>query len=178
MRTLFIVVLLISVLTIAPAFAYDWVTSPINGHHYTLTNTPVLQPTWVEAEAEAVSIGGHLATIRNLAEEQWLKANYGTDWLWIGLNDIANLGSFVWASGEPVSYINWNPGEPSYINGPGGERELYVGYNIGVERGWNDFPDWYRLYGIIEVVPVPEPSSLLALISGIAPLMLLRRTRR
>jgi len=159
-----------------PVFAYDWATNPVNGYRYTLTNTPILQPTWVEAEAEAVSLGGHLATIRNLAEEQWLKANYGTDWLWIGLNDVTNLGTFEWSSGESVSYSNWNHGEPSYTNGPGGEGEYYVGYNIGIERGWNDFPDWYRMYGIIEVVP--EPSSILALCSGVAGLLTFRRRRK
>lgn len=173
MRILLFVVLLVCVLAM-PVLSYDWVTNPVNGHRYALTNTPVLQPTWVEAEAESVSLGGHLATIRNVAEEQWLKVNYGTDWLWIGLNDIANLGSFVWTSGEPVSYMNWIPLANSGNRiGPGNG----VGYNIGVERGWNDFPNWYRLYGIIEVVPVPEPSSLLALGSLIAPLVLLRRKR-
>ncbi|KKP92605.1 MAG: hypothetical protein UR98_C0022G0013 [Parcubacteria group bacterium GW2011_GWA1_36_12] len=173
MKTLILIVILVSVLAL-PVFAYDWVTNPTNGHRYALTDTPILQPTWVEAEAEAVSLGGHLATIRNLADEQWLKTTYGTDWLWIGLNDVANLGSFVWTSGEPVSYINWNPLCPSSTNGPCNG----VGYNIGVERGWNDFPDWYRLYGIIELQPVPEPSSLLALCGGVVGFLAFRRQRK
>jgi len=174
MKTVALVMLLVSLLAL-PAMAYDWVVNPANGHRYTLTNTPILQPTWVEAEAEAVSVGGHLATIRNAAEEKWLKDTYGTDWLWIGLNDAENWGTFVWSSGESVSYTNWNSDEPSYTNGPGGEREYYVGYNIGTECGWNDFPDWYRMYGIIELQPVPEPSSFLALCGGVIGLLAFRR---
>lgn len=166
MKLAILAVLLVALLAM-PAFAYNWVTNPTNGHRYALTNTPVLQPTWVEAEAEAVSVGGHLATIRNVEEEQWLKSTYGTDWLWIGLNDTRELGHFVWSSGEPVSYTNWNPSSPSDSNGPGNG----VGYNIGLERGWVDFPDWYRLYGIIELQPVPEPSSLLVLGSGLVGLI-------
>ncbi len=30
---------------------------------------------------------------------------------WIGLDDLANEGTFVWATGENVGYSNWNDGE-------------------------------------------------------------------
>ena len=74
----------------------------------------------------------------------------------MGFNDIAQEGNWVWSSGEPVTYTNWNTGEPSNTNG-----EDFGGFNITAAHKWNDFPDWYRMYGIIEVIP--EPSSILIL---------------
>ena len=28
---------------------------------------------------------------------------------WIGMNDFASMGDFVWSDGEPVVYEKWNP---------------------------------------------------------------------
>ena len=46
----------------------DYVTSPVNGNRYALTS-PM---TWPEAESLAVLEGGHLATVRNQQEHNWL----------------------------------------------------------------------------------------------------------
>ena len=61
------------------------VTNPANGHTYYLLSPGA----WSKAEAEAVSLGGHLATIRNVAEERWLFSTFGSSngALWIGLTD-------------------------------------------------------------------------------------------
>ncbi len=48
------------------------VLNPANGHIYYLLS----QNTWSNAEAEAVSLGGHLATIRNAAENQWVYSTF------------------------------------------------------------------------------------------------------
>lgn len=42
------------------------VVNPANGHTYFLLS----QNTWSNAESEAVSLGGHLATVRNAAEQE------------------------------------------------------------------------------------------------------------
>src|SRR5213594_729280 len=42
------------------------IVNPLNGHSYYLLS----QNTWSNAEAEAVALGGHLATIRNAAEDR------------------------------------------------------------------------------------------------------------
>jgi hypothetical protein len=39
-------------------------------------------------------------------------ALFGSILQWIGMQDFASMGNFVWSDGEPVIYENWNPGEP------------------------------------------------------------------
>src|ERR1035438_493852 len=62
----------------------DSAVSPINGHvYYLLANND-----WANAERAAVALGGHLATIRSAAENQWVWNRWGTNrTLWIGLHD-------------------------------------------------------------------------------------------
>ena len=74
--------------------------------------TIVLGPTWEEAEANAVKLGGHLVTINDGAENEWLTQYYGKG-KWIGINDKEKEGTFKWSSGEEVVYTNWAPGEPN-----------------------------------------------------------------
>ena len=68
---------------------------------------------WQDAENAAVSYGGHLVTINDAAEEQWICANLGLSNYGIGFNDIASEGTWVWASGESVGYTNWREHEPN-----------------------------------------------------------------
>ena len=65
-----------------------------------------------------------------------LAQSQGIFGFWIGVNDIANEGTFVYdSSGETVVYENWNHGEP---NDAGGEDCTKV--NNGK---WNDMPcEW------------------------------------
>ncbi len=147
------------------------VTNPANGHTYYL----LTQSTWSNAEAEAVKLGGHLATIRNAQEDQWVYSTFGgyEGALWIGLTDRDKLFSFTWASGEPFSYANWGGGQPD--NGTGGV-EFYghiwpPGHSNPPSGKWNDFADaetvlGFPLYGVAEISPVatlhlslPAPST-------------------
>ena len=57
-------------------------------------------PSWTEAEAKAVSLGGNLATIGSDSENIFLNALAPGNRRWIGLNDAANEGEWVWSSGE------------------------------------------------------------------------------
>jgi hypothetical protein len=97
--------------------------NPANGHGYTML-TP---SSWTDAEAGAVSMGGHLATVRNLAENDWLRTTFQpfaadpNASLLIGFTDAAQEGTFVWTSGEPVTFTNWAAGEPNNQGGGAGE---------------------------------------------------------
>jgi hypothetical protein len=126
------------------------IVNPANGHSYYLLNPS----SWTSAEATAVQMGGHLATVRNADENEFLRANIagfdGADRrLWIGLNDAAQLNVYVWTSGEPVTYTNWDPGEPSHAGGLEHWVELF-----GSNGHWNDNRDVpnVTVYGCVEVL--------------------------
>ena len=109
-------------------------TNPANGHRYVAFATS----TWAAAQATAVSAGGHLVTINDDAENAWILANFGYisgvgQRIWIGFNDEASEGTFVWSSGEPATYTNWNPGEPNNSSGV----EDYAEF-LGSNGKWND----------------------------------------
>lgn len=89
------------------------ITNPANGHVYYLLS----QNTWTESEAEATGLGGHLVSINDAQENEWVVSQFATfgginRYLWIGLTDAADEGVFTWSSGEPLTYENWGSGEP------------------------------------------------------------------
>ncbi|QDT67918.1 Lectin C-type domain protein [Planctomycetes bacterium MalM25] len=150
--------------------------NPTNGHTYHLLHGDGINQvglSWTEAETEALQLGGHLVAINDLAEQEWIVDTFpgqpqpggvsDSYHLWIGLNDAADDGTFVWSNGDPVTYTRWNPGEP---NNFGGDEDYVHFYNFANGAfEWNDAPD-VRLFpssggpmsALVEVVP--EPSSL------------------
>jgi hypothetical protein len=134
------------------------VISPVNGHSYYLLSAA----SWTVSQAEAIALGGHLATVRNAAENQWLVETFSAEssrHLWIGLTDAIEEGRFEWIGGEPVSFANWGLGEPNQIGGLTNEDFVaIVGYsfNLLVRGDWNDVNDldWIAgpIHAVVEVV--------------------------
>ncbi len=144
--------------------------NPTNGHTYYLLDNA----TWTDSESEALTMNGHLVTINNQAENDWVlntfdplvPTTFSSSVIWIGLNDAAQEGTFVWANGEPVTFTNWNVGQPD---------NYYWGRNHGYENyahmwttrsgqldhlgQWNDYTNDANTsssaYGVVEVVPLP-----------------------
>jgi len=132
-----------------------------NGHSYTLTNN---WSTWAEAEQEAVSLGGHLVTINDDAENAWLTETFkdtyvrsysGDPWqniVWIGYYYDASSESWKWISQEPVTYYRHD-----YPLWPQGGTRAYLHLAYHPYPGtWNANPlhdtDYsYQPKGIIEV---------------------------
>jgi hypothetical protein len=117
----------------------DTRVNPANGHTYHL----LAGGSWTAAEAAAVALGGHLATVDDQAEHDWILAQWhnwqGLDRdLWIGLTDQAVEGNFVWIDGTPVGYTNWDLNEPN--DGAGGEDYTAMRQN-NPAAFWNDLAD-------------------------------------
>lgn len=178
----------------------NWIYDPGTGLYYGLTSQ---KETWTQAEAEAESLHGYLASIPDQPTESFLLSNFvvastpgGGDRqpFWIGMYDAnfspdASNRDFVWTDGTAVTYTDWNPGES---NNSGGS-EWYVAFNFhyGVDQSntpgtWNDTTNVGSVagpyYGIIELnynPTVPEPSSAVLISLGIAGAMVFRaRWRR
>jgi hypothetical protein len=138
------------------AQAITLIANPANGHLYGLTDDSYRgidkggsigdDPTVLDAEALAVSLGGHLVTINDAAEQAWLLETFGSiasdnssnlaENFWIGLNDLEEEGTFRWFSGEPVDYINWASTEPA--NDRGEDVVLLDHPANGTLGEWND----------------------------------------
>ena len=144
----------------------DSAVNPANGHaYYLLDNSD-----WTNAENAAIGLGGHLATINDLNENNWVWDRWGTNrTLWIGLSDPSigdgtgaqHAADFVWSSGDPSAFRNWRSGEPN--NGNSGEYFTSIlpkGFAGGGQ--WNDTPNTTNvaglppIYGVVEV-PVCTP---------------------
>jgi hypothetical protein len=132
-----------------PKAPVEWpVSEGGNGHRYVRTPEPC---TWAEAAAQAEAVGGHLVTISSQAENDWVWRTFGgpDHSLWIGLSDLAEEGTWVWTNGEPVTYTNWDVGEPNNLGGEDYGQLFMAGT-------WNDTNqhDWRNpVYGLIEIEP-------------------------
>jgi hypothetical protein len=137
-------------LEIASGVVAGPITPRSGGHEYFLL-TP---SSWTDAEAAAVAMGGHLATVDDAAENEFIRSAVlgfqGVDRRgWIGLNDVASEGTFVWTSGTAVGYTNWNPGEPNNSAGLEHYAEMF-----GSNGEWNDNTNeaaGLQVYPIVEL---------------------------
>jgi len=110
---------------------------------------------WDEARDMAAALSykgmrGHLAAIRNAAENEFIWQNLAkqsnVSSLFIGghqdppiaISDTANWAkNWKWITGEPWDYTNWAPGEPNKFEGRTGRNEIWL--MMWVHSGkWND----------------------------------------
>ena len=84
-----------------------------------------------------IMVGYTLAAVTDATENTWVydtaQATASGEW-WIGLSDLAVEGTFVWETGEPLSFTNWGASQPD--NGAGTEHCVHYGY--GGAYVWND----------------------------------------
>ena len=129
----------------------NWIQGP-NGHYYALST---VKGTWPEVEAQAVSEGGHLVTIRSPEENQFLVDTFlvgqvfcetlPTSGPWIGLNDADGDRVFTWASGEPVTFTNWAINQP--------DDRIFSGDHENYAQFWSDPTIDPSTGGVIEGLP-------------------------
>ncbi|MDP6634424.1 MAG: lectin-like protein [Phycisphaerae bacterium] len=123
------------------------VVEPGTGKQYFLTP----RGSWESCQIYAQVHGGNLATIDSAAHEAWLASQFGeNEQFWFGMNDLAVEGQWEWIDGQPVTYTNWQAGQPDDFgwDQPGADAALWWG--IGQ---WTDMTEnyWYR--GIVQVNP-------------------------
>ncbi|MCY2954850.1 MAG: PKD domain-containing protein [Planctomycetota bacterium] len=154
------------------------------------------EATWTAAEAEAVAKGGYLLSINEQDEQDLIVREFLSgkpEGFWIGLTNTDKYsgdGSYVWSSGEPVEYTNWEPGEPnnsghqgvinpyhSPVGTPGFDtwqdaNEHYYNYRGIIEIPYRPFTvrvDGARISGVPVYSPEGSPITLTGSCSGTAP---------
>lgn len=108
------------------------------------------------AQAFAQTLGSNLISIQSADENACILTDLNRlgytsgDVIWIGFNDEAVEGQFVWYDQSPVVYTNWASGEP---NNSGGNEDCTQIYPGGSQPGtWNDLKcNGYNSMSIIEV---------------------------
>lgn|GEM_PF-3085717 len=158
------------------AFVGDgWIKNIKTGHYY--KNTKGFSYEFDKNEEEANELGGHLATVNNQEENDWLESIWGdfAETYWIGYYYDESLHSWKWTSNEDTEFTNWY--KRYDFKQPIGDKKgtlfnmSYTPYSWeGHESGkWSTFiesSDWCNV-GIIEVdnlearpaVPTHTPSS-------------------
>jgi len=192
-------VLVLAAIAIAAGLGRVGSAGPITafgGSLYTLTSS---LSSWTAAENEAISLGGHLVAINSVEEQNFLVATYlsgadaTTKSYWIGINDQATEGVFVWSSGDPVTYTNWHSGEPNNFRGTEDYGVLnwhFAQQGNGPVGTWNDTPNDgvngtvtgpLPFVGIIEVrsagVPEIDPAGLTGVVALVAGALGIRERR-
>ena len=107
-----------------------WVVRPENSHAY----KRIRCADWEDAQTQAAAERAYLVTINDETEQKWLQAVFGGQPSWIGLNDIAEEGQWVWDNGEPLTYTNWGLQEPDDTSI--GDEDYVI---FGTSGKWKDF---------------------------------------
>jgi len=118
MITLWLIIVCMRSITYGYEYS-DYIWNEYNGHQYALT---LDYCSWTQAQAWAEEVGGHLVTISNAAENEFIAemAKYSNgrpstghddntyNGVWMGLFTVDEVSKTVaWVSGEPVSYTNY-----------------------------------------------------------------------
>jgi serine/threonine-protein kinase len=126
------------------------------GHYYKVIDEKV---SWADARRRCEELGGHLATIGDEQEQDFLSklSKLGAN-LWVGMARGEVKGSWAWVTGEPAAYAAWGPEQPN-------EKSAAVAVFLRPSHGcrWNDIPLDAANRFVCEWGPFP-PVDLLGLI--------------
>lgn len=95
---------------------------------------------WVLARQLCQGVGYDLVALEDAAEDAFVYgaiASRGFGGTWLGLNDRAAEGVWIWLDGAPVGYSHWDRGEPN-DGGNGGEDCGIVMTGDGRQTEWDD----------------------------------------
>jgi hypothetical protein len=129
--------------------------------------TVVDGPSWTEAESNAVKLGGHLATLNDIQENEFVANSFSQHYApYIGLTDEGIEGNWRWISGQDLRWTNWAKNTP---NGGTGENYsmMYPGHPDG-NGVWDDFrnSDPWGQPGIAEIPFIQRGDSAYVIVQG------------
>jgi cysteine-rich repeat protein len=84
------------------------------GHCYAVLNAI---GTWTDMQQACINVGGDLASISDLNENNTVLPGAAIFQAWLGFTDANQEGSFIWSDGSPSSFTNFAAGEPNDQNG-------------------------------------------------------------
>ncbi len=124
-----------------------------NGHYYTVVNVAL---NWFDAKNAAAAtvyngMQGHLVTISNQAENDYVASLISSNYVWLGMYR-STYDVWVWETDFVHPAINptfWTSGEPSY----GGEYCTQM--DSGGVKTWGDRVCTNERYYVIEYEPKP-----------------------
>jgi hypothetical protein len=114
---------------------------------------------WFKSSQYCRFHGMHLASINSVEEQKNLEEHIqsigmGEEHFWTSGTDQAEEGKFFWMStGKPITYENWNAGEPNNFQYENGEKEhcLELWNRDGKGLRWNDTPCSFETFFVCEV---------------------------
>ncbi|XP_047454772.1 ladderlectin-like [Mugil cephalus] len=117
--------------------------SRYKGRYFMYISTPM---TWATAERKCQSLGGNLASVRNIYEYREIqkviwRRTHAYPKAWIGGSDCQQDGVWLWNDGATFRYSNWCRGEPNNHRGP----QSCIQMNFGASKCWDDVQCHIRL---------------------------------
>ena len=136
-------------LALAQEAAFAEPVQDADGHYYEYVGNTL---SWSSAQTESEGLHAHLATIQGAEENEFVESLISEGSAWIGATDTEIEGQFLWVTGEPFAYSNWEPGQPDDDPGFGGGDHVamiadgtwfdtngnFVGFVQGFVREWRD----------------------------------------
>ncbi|CEF70165.1 C-type lectin domain and C-type lectin-like domain and C-type lectin fold domain-containing protein [Strongyloides ratti] len=118
MKLIFVTFIILSILQCIFCGCPDgWIFSPHDSKCYKVSNT---LSGWNVGEYNCAFIGGHLASIHSLEQNQflWELGRRIGKYIWVGAAQFGNNPNYVYADGSPFNYEKWNYGKrPSFRRG-------------------------------------------------------------
>jgi hypothetical protein len=152
-------------------------TISYNGHDYTLLTAD----DWAPSEAYAISQGGHLVSIDDAAENNFILGTFRPNGsIWLGLERVGagnGLADFAWTNGSASTFRNWAGGEPNNAGGIENAVHMYGNGQWNDLAGNNNNYDGAK-YGVMEVTAVPEPETYALMLAGLASIGFVSRRRK
>ncbi|MCC6407918.1 MAG: hypothetical protein IT453_12210 [Planctomycetes bacterium] len=137
--------------------------NPANGHYYLAVPATIDWHLANDLASASTYNGwpGHLATISDQAEDDFVYAQLPVpaNKFWLGLTQFPALPSFVepaggfaWLTGEPLTFTNWETGQPDDQYG----LEHFLTYKFNKQVWWDVPADFATLGYVIEYEPLKQ----------------------